>query len=543
MKKIITAFVFCILCGECFSQAGEWVWLKGDSVPNQPGNYGVQGVPSPTNNPPSLYEPCEWTDLNGNFWLFGGHQFGGPYNALWKYDPVMNIWTWMKGSDQQDDTGHYGAQGIASILNNPPSRGWGIVSWTDNQNNLWLFGGYGDDTYNDLWRYNIPTNEWTWMKGSNLTNQYGSFGTQGIPAPSNTPGSTDECAAAWTDDNGNLWFFGGSRNANAVNHLWRYNITTNEWTWMKGSIGGNQGYYGSAGVEDSMNTPGARWAYTHWKDDTGKLWVFGGYRFNYGYYNDLWRFNPLTNNWAWMSGDTVPYSQGLLGNYGSKCVPSILNTPGARLENRAVCTDPNDNFWLFGGGIDTSTSLSIFDYVFNDLWLYSISMNKWVWVSGDSIPNLSGNWGTIGISNPANKPFGRGGGVGWSDSAGRLYFFGGMSGQILGFYNDLWKFVIDTSCISTSIAENNLPKADELLVFPNPANSSLTISFSSSGNQTIELRIYNTLGKQVSFFKEKITKGKFEKEINVEKWSGGIYFLQVKTKEGMISKKVIVNHP
>ena len=42
--------------------------------------------------------------------------------------------------------------------------------------------------------------------------------------------------------------------------------------------------------------------------------------------------------------------------------------------------------------------------------------------------------------------------------------------------------------------------------------------------------------------KEEITKGKFEKEINVEKWSEGIYFLQVKTKDGIISRKVMINH-
>ncbi|MEP7170760.1 MAG: hypothetical protein ABI855_15435, partial [Bacteroidota bacterium] len=95
MKKIITVFIFCFLFGECFSQAGEWVWIKGDSVPNQAGSYGVQGVPGPTNNPPSLYEPCEWTDLNGNFWLFGGLDKVQNGNAdLWKYDPTVNEWTW-----------------------------------------------------------------------------------------------------------------------------------------------------------------------------------------------------------------------------------------------------------------------------------------------------------------------------------------------------------------------------------------------------------------------------------------------------------------
>ena len=29
--------------------------------------------------------------------------------------------------------------------------------------------------------------EWTWMKGSNLPNNLGNFGTQGVSAPTNNP--------------------------------------------------------------------------------------------------------------------------------------------------------------------------------------------------------------------------------------------------------------------------------------------------------------------------------------------------------------------
>jgi hypothetical protein len=175
--------------------------------------------------------------------------------------------------------------------------------------------------------------------------------------------------------------------------------------------------------------------------------------------------------------------------------------------------------------------------------MYCVATNQWIWQSGDSIPNVMGSWGTLGVSNLFNKPSGRGGAVAWTDNNHHFYFFGGAANGF-NLYNDLWKYTIDTTCgvcpAPTGIEENNI--TNELLVFPNPANSALTISFSSAERQTVELRIYNTLGKQIYFSKEEITKGKFEKEINVEMLGGGIYFLQLKTNDGNINRKVIINH-
>ncbi|HKR05216.1 MAG TPA: kelch repeat-containing protein [Bacteroidia bacterium] len=539
MKKILTAFIFYFLFGECFSQAGEWVWIKGNNIPNQSGNYGVQGVPSATNNPPSLYEPCEWTDLNGNFWLFGGDNNNGDrYGDLWKYDPISNQWTWMKGPGVINDPGNYGIQGIPSPANNPPARKFALASWVDNTGNFWMFGGYSTNGLCDLWRYNPFANEWTWMNGPNTTGQPGVYGVQGIPDPNNYPGCRWESEAAWIDNSGDLWIFGGIALGVFYNDMWRYSINSNQWTWMQGSQFPTQpGTYGILGVEDSLNSPSSRQSYCHWKDITGKLWFFGGRDLNYAVKNDLWAYNVASSKWAWMGGDSLGNA---IGVYGTKCISSPVNMPGARHENRAAWTDQYGNFWLFGGSLDAS-----FFGVLNDLWMYCFATDQWIWKSGDSIVNAAGNWGMIGVSSPFNKPNARCGAVGWTDNNNNLYFFGGAASGF-NFYNDLWKYTIDTACglcpSITSIQENNPPKADDLLVFPNPTNSPLTISFSSSGKQNIELRIYNTLGKQIYFAKQEIAKGKFEKDINVEKLSEGIYFLQVKTKDGMMNKKVMVQH-
>ena len=351
MKKAFT--LLCIFFSYLFTsgQPGEWVWIHGDVAVNSAGSFGVQGVSSPSNKPPAFYEACEWTDLNGNFWLFGGLPSGfAAYGDLWKYDPLTNEWTWMKGTGLPGNNGNYGVQGVSSPSNQPPSREHGVLTWTDLSNNLWMYGGssgFGD--LSDLWKYDIATNEWTWMKGPNTSYDPGVYGTQGVSSPANNPSSREEEASAWTDNNGDLWFFGGWIGTGSVNDVWRYTIATNEWTWMKGSpVISQPGIYGTLRVEDPANTPGSRCAYTHWKDNNGNFWFYGGEDFTANCYNDMWRFNPSTNNWTWMNGDNV---QGTSATFGNKCATDSLNDPGTRYENRVVWTDQNGNFWTFGGNV------------------------------------------------------------------------------------------------------------------------------------------------------------------------------------------------
>src|ERR1041385_3719644 len=71
-----------------------------------------------------------------------------------------------------------------------------------------LFGGDGTGgKYNDLWRYHLLTNSWTWMKGSQLINQPGVYGTRTVEGPGNLPGARS-AYAKWKDINGTFWLFG-----------------------------------------------------------------------------------------------------------------------------------------------------------------------------------------------------------------------------------------------------------------------------------------------------------------------------------------------
>jgi hypothetical protein len=74
---------------------------EGNQRDSFTGNFWDAGVSDPANRPPSVYEPCEWPDHNGNFWMFGGDT----YNCLWKFDPLTDEWTWMHGSSSAGQTG------------------------------------------------------------------------------------------------------------------------------------------------------------------------------------------------------------------------------------------------------------------------------------------------------------------------------------------------------------------------------------------------------------------------------------------------------
>jgi PKD repeat protein len=452
---IFTTFITCmnkillllfLFINTVVAQPGRWTWLKGDSTQNFTGSYGIQGISSPSNFPPSLYEACEFTDVNGKLWLYGGLYDSSQIsvrNDLWKYDPVTNEWTWMKGTNSINDPGNFGTKGVPSPLNNPPSLGYGSASWVDNTGNFWLYGGGFNQEYGDLWKYDPLTNEWTWMTGTSVVSASPHYGSQTIPASTNDPGSRSEVASAWVDGD-DLWFFGGSMK----NDLWKYSISTNMWTWMKGvTTSMPLGNWGTMGVEDPLNVPSGRYSYAHWTDSVGNFWIYGGGGNDItgnisSFLADLWRYNKSTNNWTWMNGTNTNFT---LGKYGARCTVYHSNDPGGRGENRAVWTDDNHDFWMLGGLNYASNQI----LGLNDLWKYCVSKNEWIFIGGDSLANFEGQYGTQGVSNPSSRPGERCGAISWRVN-NDLYIFGGSSSFNYHWLDDLWRFEIDTTCTPCS---------------------------------------------------------------------------------------------
>ena len=68
-----------------------------------------------------------------------------------------------------------------------------------------------------------------------------------------------------------------------------------------------------------------------WTDGAGALWLFGGLGIdstgNGGNLNDLWKFDPTSDLWTWVSGSNMA---GASGVYGSRGIPAPTNVPSAR---------------------------------------------------------------------------------------------------------------------------------------------------------------------------------------------------------------------
>ena len=255
----------------------------------------------------------------------------------------------------------------------------------------------------------------------------------------------------WRDGSGNLWLFGGlyqsaSGYQSMNNDLWEFHPSSNEWTWVSGYYSSySAGVYGTEGVASVSNTPGAReWA-VGWTDRSGNFWLFGGFQiaYSYGAYvqegmNDLWEFNPSTEEWTWVSGSNTGNGSGV---YGSEGVEATTNVPGAR-EQSVGWTDTSGNLFLFGGV--TSIAGGNYGYL-SDLWKFDLSTGEWVWVSGVSSINGVGQYGTETRAAATNAPSARASAVSWTDASGNLWLFGG-GGVTSSFsvgseqLNDLWVY-------------------------------------------------------------------------------------------------------
>lgn len=369
---------------------GNWTWISGSNTISAGAVYGSQGVPATTNVPGARMYAVGWIDKNNKLWLFGGEGVGsnnvsGFLDDLWEFDPIAKTWTWVSGNTASDTSGTYGTLGEPSTGNVPGARYY-AVSWIDSSGNLWLFGGDGEDStgfygeLNDLWEFNPTAMTWTWVSGSSSVNVDGVYGTQGVPATNNSPGSRSE-AVSWIDSSGNLWLFGGNGwnssggGGTLLNDLWEFNPTSKTWTWVSGSsttYTSNAtisaiGVYGTEGTAAAGNTPGGRTNPASWIDSNSDLWLFGGNGYastaTTGELNDLWEFNPGSGEWTWVNGGNITNGVGI---YGTSGVSASTNVPGSRYYP-VSWIDSSGNLWLFGGeGYDSKGAYNLL----NDLWRY-----------------------------------------------------------------------------------------------------------------------------------------------------------------------------
>jgi hypothetical protein len=270
--------------------------------------------------------------------LFGGMDSTLTYrNDVWWYDPVTNGWTSKI------------AQGAAG---SPPSRRGHTVVWDGAR--VVLFGGYSGAYFNDVWWYDPASNTWS-QKIAN-----GSVGS---------PTAREGATIVW--DGSRAIMFGGYDGSLPQLDLWWYSPATNSWTQKLTSGSPDPGFGGYPAVWDGSRVLYALYDTLWWYDpgtntwtqkissgtpgapagrhDQAMVWdgsravMFGGQEGwpTYAYRNDVWWYNPATNQWT----EKIP--QGSAGS------------PPARQGHRMAWDSAR--FILFAGnGIPT----------YNDLWWY-----------------------------------------------------------------------------------------------------------------------------------------------------------------------------
>lgn len=527
-----------------YSIGGTVVGLEGISPNNGPltdGSFILQNVLgntlTVTENGPFTFATPEALNDQYQISVFHGPSTQNQGCTLWNYKGVVtasvtsiivdcghNDWTWIDGTNTAGvavpPKPQYGSfitsaptptTPIPNPFTNTPGARYGAAGWTDKYGSLFLFGGDGwqlsgststntyDGPMNDLWVCDMSWGDycqWQLVGGYDPTvvgsgSSATTVGKQIIAAAQIQGGSNAPPArlgaATWTDSSGNFWLFGGSNGNNFLNDLWVYNpsalnpatYTTTEGTWT--FVGGSGGVDQPGNYSSGTLFPGARTNALTWTDNSGNLWLFGGYGYDgqspavLGFLNDLWEYTG--GKWVFVSGGNTNVANQN-GVYGQQGTAAPTNMPGGRQE-AVGWADGSGNLWLFGGeGLD---DVGTPNGILNDLWVYNIASSEWTWVMGaepvatGTRANQTGIYPSQPVVGPVSTtgaastcgltsgltvnsqvicspidmtgalPGSRWGAAGWTDKGGNFWLFGGWgldskatNGN--GALNDLWVY-------------------------------------------------------------------------------------------------------
>lgn len=93
--------------------------------------------------------------------------------------------------------------------------------------------------------------------------------------------------------------------------------------------------------------------------------------------------------------------------------------------------------------------------------------------------------------------------------------------------------------ICTGIAEDKILKT--LTVFPNPAQTQLTVRFSMPAASSLILKVQSLSGQTVMRQYQAKVVGSYEQTLNIRNLARGIYILQLITDDALIHKRIVIN--
>ena len=81
---------------------------------------------------------------------------------------------------------------------------------------------------------------------------------------------------------------------------------------------------------------------------------------------------------------------------------------------------------------------------------------------------------------------------------------------------------------------------NNLDIYPNPSKNVFNISFNSENFQDLSIRVFNTIGAEEYRETKKEFIGEYTKQISLDEYGRGIYFLEIETNFGVVNKKLIL---
>lgn len=260
--------------------------------------------------------------------------------------------------------------------------------------------GCGTELMNELWRYDISSDSWSYLKPSTNRLLYQSYK---VPYPRSSHSAiyvettTQDILTKITMKRKYMYIYGGFgyQCVDACDDMWRYEIP---WASQRYYPEPSSGYWNRGNVWEQIITsqsPGKRMKHSMVvSGDMKNAYLFGG---NVGieYFNDLWRFNLYENVWEeiqtlgistivrkiqlW-NGQIieyeVPYQDRKITDtviYGLNGVKPI---PRASFSMEYISTS-RGNYIILLGGWGVAKSTSSIGTALNDMWVYSISTNRW----------------------------------------------------------------------------------------------------------------------------------------------------------------------
>ncbi len=206
----------------------------------------------------------------------------------------------------------------------PSARGYasGVL---DTQNNRIIFyaGQNGSGFLGDIWAFDLNTNTW-----ADLTPVSTAPADRRTPASIYMPGT--HTMTTWSGQASGIFF----------NDVWRFDLSTNQWTEFSPTGGPPNIRYGVATILDPT---------------TDDLVTFAGFT-NMGRFDDVWRFNADSDTWTDVSPGSGPIERCLhSASYDSR-------------EHRMIMYGGQN-----GGALD-------------DIWAFDLTLNTWVEFTPGSKP-------------------------------------------------------------------------------------------------------------------------------------------------------------